>query len=150
VETAQTRFARTVRELLAPALREIGFRGSGQEYELPSDSHWAVLGIQRSRHSDRTKVIFTVNISVVKKSTWNEIREATREWKVPLGRMPSANANYSTLQWQDRLGALMPGTRGDKWWELGQDDDPAGVVNDVLAAIRDYGLPALRARIGTS
>jgi uncharacterized protein DUF4304 len=138
-----------VREILAPGLRDLGFKGSGAQYLLPSDDHWAGLGIQRWYTGDSTKVHFTINLSVVKKSAWNEIRDAGRTWKLPPGRRPSANAKYSTLQWQDRLGALMPGTQGDTWWDLGRDDDPATVAADVLAAIRDYGLPELRSRTGT-
>lgn len=147
METARERFGRMVREILAPGLRLLGFKGSGAQYLLPCEDRWVGLGIQRWYTGDSTKVRFTINLSIVKKSDWDQIREAQRMWKQPPGRRPSANAKYSKLQWQDRLGLLMP-SADDKWWDLGLNDYPAGVAADVLAAVRDYGLPELRARIG--
>jgi hypothetical protein len=35
---------RMLADRVAAALREMGFRGSGQNYFLPSDSHWQMLG----------------------------------------------------------------------------------------------------------
>ena len=59
METAQDRFKLLTRDMLAPALRALGFKGSGQHYVLPDKDHWAVLGIQRSYFSDRRTIRFT-------------------------------------------------------------------------------------------
>ena len=72
MERAPDRFARMVRDILAPGLRDLGFKGSAAQYLLPSEDHWVGLGIQRWYTGDSTKVHFTINLSVVKKTTWDE------------------------------------------------------------------------------
>jgi hypothetical protein len=51
-----------LRDEIAPELRAAGFKGSRQSFDLPSESHWAVLGFQKSAWSDRQRVTFTVNL----------------------------------------------------------------------------------------
>lgn len=48
-----------LRNNLAPALRALGFKGSGQIYTLPDEDCWALVGIQRSQFSDRYDLRFT-------------------------------------------------------------------------------------------
>src|SRR5947209_7169681 len=67
VESAQETFKRMMREQVAPQLRALGFKGSGQRFTLPSDSHWALLGFQRSAWGDSRKGKFTINLTVVSK-----------------------------------------------------------------------------------
>jgi len=47
------------------ALRRLGFKGSGQRYELPSDVTWATLGFQKSAYSDSLAARFTINVTVI-------------------------------------------------------------------------------------
>jgi hypothetical protein len=49
METAQNTFKRMMREQVAPKLRVLGFKGSGQKFVLASDSHWALLGSNARR-----------------------------------------------------------------------------------------------------
>jgi hypothetical protein len=63
--TAQVVFERMLREEVAPALRELGLRGSGQRFRLPSESHWALLAFQKSQWSDADEIRFTVNVMTV-------------------------------------------------------------------------------------
>src|SRR6266508_1633339 len=65
VATAQESFKQMLRDHVAPALREMGFRGSGQNFSLRSDSHWALLDFQKSQWSSEDKIAFTVNLPVV-------------------------------------------------------------------------------------
>ena len=64
VPTAQEAFVKMMKEEIAPALRRLGFKGSGQRYELPSPTHWALLGFQKSAYSDSPEVRFTVNVTI--------------------------------------------------------------------------------------
>ncbi len=41
-----------VKDLISPALRTMGFKGSGGRYQLPSEDQWALLGFQKSTFSD--------------------------------------------------------------------------------------------------
>ncbi len=132
-----------VRDRLAPALRAMGFRGSGQAYTLPSDTHWAMLGLQRDKWSDRNRLAFTVNVSVVSRSAWEQTRE-----RVPwVGVRPSANGVEPVdYELQVRIGDLCG--RGDYWWPVSADgSDEDSTLDDVLAVIEQYALPALRAAL---
>jgi hypothetical protein len=51
-----------------------------------------------------------------------------------------------TGYWHDRIGMVMPGGR-DTWWDIAAGKETAEVAGAVIDAIRDYGLPAMRARI---
>lgn len=70
---ARPRFER-LKTLIALCLRAIGFKGSGQNFRLPSDDHWAMLGSQKSTSSDATHVRFTANVLVVSRVAWDAAR----------------------------------------------------------------------------
>jgi hypothetical protein len=112
---------------------------------LPDEEAWILIGFQRSVHSDRSRIRFTINLTVARKATWEAMRSGTMDWKMPYPLRPAPNTRYGTQIWQRRIGRLLPREQ-DKWWELGPDTDPQRVAADVIAAIRDFGLPALRAK----
>ena len=127
---------------IAPALRELGFKGSGQSFTLPSVTHWALLGFQKSAWGDAREVQFTVNLTVVGKRAWEDAR-AERPY---LGARPAPNTGYGFPTWGERIGLLLPeGT--DLWWSVAADSSTVSVVEGVLAAIRDYALPEMRREI---
>jgi hypothetical protein len=131
-----------IRGDLAPALRALGFKGSGQVYTLPDAENWALVGIQRSQFSDRNDLRFTINLTVADKAMWAK-RRADHLW---LPERPSANTSYGGDIWQARIGQLMP-ERPDKWWRISPDTDVARLAAEFLAAIRDLALPAMRSRM---
>ncbi|MFC8730852.1 DUF4304 domain-containing protein [Luteimicrobium sp. NPDC057192] len=141
--TAQEHFRAILRDRVAPELRRLGLRGSGQAYTLPDDDHFAQIGIQKSDSSSREAVKFTMNLSVVPKAAWAELARE-QSWR---GARPSANQHASTPgAWQVRIGHLLP-PRVDQWWTVTRDADPRAVADVVVDAIRDYGLPAMRSAI---
>src|SRR5213080_565037 len=73
-ETAQTTFARLLRDVVAPALRAEGLRGSGMSYVLPDPVFWGIVGFQESMRSDADVVKFTVNLTATAKEDWDEWR----------------------------------------------------------------------------
>jgi hypothetical protein len=68
VSSAQETFRNLMKTLIAPGLRALGFKGSGQNYQLPSDDHWAMLGFQKSVSSDSETIRFTINVLVVSRA----------------------------------------------------------------------------------
>ena len=140
--TAQEAFTRMIKAEVAPALRRLGFKGSGQRYELPSKTHWAVVGFQRSTSSDAKHVKFTINATVVSREEW-ERASNEQPW---LGKRPSANAR-SSVGWEARIGGVMPNTGGDHWWSVTPGSVTEPVAGEVVGAVRDYLLPAMRARM---
>ena len=84
---------------------------------------------------------FTVNCTVVRKDTWAAAyagaavhrREAEAEVRAGVG-------------WCARLGAWMPDGQ-DLWWWLERDSDSRQIAEEVVAAIVQHALPAMRAEI---
>jgi hypothetical protein len=142
-----------MREQVAPPLREMGFRGSGQTFYLPSDSHWSLLGFQRSQWSDADRVAFTVNMTVVGRAVWES---AFAEYP-GLGEKPGANWSPAPIfrslwssggYWHRRIGELTGA--GETWWDVRASDDTARAADEVIAAIRDYAMPAMTSRMSTT
>ena len=137
--TAQETFSTMMRSRIAPALRKLGLKGSGQTFQLPSDECWALLGFQRSQWSDAGHAKFTVNVTVASREAWERAR-AQRSY---LNERPSPNTFYGTFVWQQRIGALMPGGE-DCWWNVRGGAETSAVASAVVDAIREYALPAMR------
>ncbi len=142
-DTAKDAYTSLMRDRIAPALHEEGFRGSGQVFTLPSESHFVLLGFLRRRVSDRQRVLFTVNVSAIDRDAW---MTATAE-KPALGERPDANTFYGTWAEQSRIGRLLPGAEGDKWWEVTPAASLDPLADDVLGALTSYALPWLRSHL---
>jgi hypothetical protein len=72
--TVQETYAAMMKERLAPRLRALRFKGSGQNYELGSDDYWTMLAFQKWAYSDRGRLRFTLNVLVVLRITWDAER----------------------------------------------------------------------------
>ena len=145
VASAQQIYSLMMKERVAPALRALGFKGSERAFTLPADGFIAQLGFQKSNHSDQLEVLVTANISAVSLAAWDEARE---RWP-HLPTRPSPNTAYGPFFWQQRVPNLLP-SRSPAWWRVSAHDEPGVVGDDIVGAVRDYALPALRLRIGAS
>jgi uncharacterized protein DUF4304 len=139
--TAQETFRGMLRDEIAPALRALGFKGSGANYHLPSDTHWALLGFQKSDVSSAAVVRFTVNLQVVSRSVWDDER-AEHPW---MPEQPTATTGWG-FAWWVRLGELAP-HGGEIWWDLRAGSDTSVLAGAVVWAIEDFGLPAMREQL---
>jgi hypothetical protein len=137
--TAQESFKTMMRDEIAPALRELGFKGSGQRFELPNQDFWALLGFQKSVWSDSAELRFTINVTVASRAAW----AAARKSRTYLPERPSANTYYGDFTWQARIGQLAP-TKADLWWTVKGGKSTRAVADEVVAAIRERALPALQ------
>lgn len=139
VKSAQDEFRGFLRDLVSPAMRSAGLRGSAGRYHLPSLSCFALVGFQKSEWSTGSAVTFTVNLKVVSREVWKLARE-NQSW---LPQTPASSTRYPVAEWSPRIGSLMPGGE-DHWWWLrpGQQLEP--LAAEVTGALTDYGLPALQ------
>ena len=135
--TAQERYRAMLRDQIAPALRQRGFKGSGTTYLLPDDTHWLQLGFQSSRWNDHEVVRFTVNLSAADKVDWEQLA-AARAYP----SRPRPGVLYPPEMPTRRLGTLAYGQ--DHWWQIPEKTDE--VAAEVLEAIDRAGLPWLRAK----
>lgn len=124
---------------LSPGFRVRGWSGSGGRYQLPSDSHWVLVGLQKSAYSDRDEVRFAVNPSVVSRSAWDEIAKRS-------GRQaaPSPNTHSGPQGRFERLGMLASPDNRDMWWTVSLRSDLTEVAGSVLTAFDQFGVPWLQ------
>lgn len=134
-----------MREQVAPRLRTLGFNGSGQRFTLQSDTHWALLGFQRSAWGTSSEGRFTINLTVVAKDVW----EASRASRPHGGPSPAPNAFEGMPAWEERIGMLTP-ERLDQWWTVRANEPTERVAAEVVRAIEDYALPEMRRQIAGS
>jgi hypothetical protein len=145
VDSAIETFRSMMWEGIAPELRRIGFKGSGQSFSLPSDENWVLLGFQKMMSSNSQAVRFTVNVTAFPKQAWAEERQA-RDF---LPERPSPNTWYGYNLWQRRIGHLLP-DRQDHWWLVTPGRSTESVAGEVLDAIHTYVLPAIEAQLGAA
>src|SRR4029453_2800772 len=131
-----------MREQIAPELRRMGFKGSGQSFTLPSKTHWVLLGFQKSMTSNAKAVRFTVNLTAASKQAWVHAR---RDHSY-LGEHPGANISYGDFAWQRRIGQLLPDGR-DTWWTVATRASVESVRVGGVNAIRPYALTAIEQQL---
>jgi len=141
VGTAQEGLRDLLRDLVAPALRAQGLKGTAGKYHLPDPNHFALVEWQRNTHSTSEELTFTVNLMVMKRSTW---KDRTADGKFRL-KVPVAGI-YGWGEWEERIGFLMPEHR-DIWWPVRAGEDSSEVGRSVVEALTRWGLPALRSHL---
>jgi hypothetical protein len=120
--TAQASFGRMMRDLIAPALRDLGFTGSwSRSFSYRSGDYEGTFWTQKSRHSTREEVIFWVHLGA---------------WHVPT----------DSVYWERQLHALIPGNRDQTQWTV-RACSPAESAEELLAVFRSYGWPAIQAAL---
>ncbi|EHR52450.1 hypothetical protein SacmaDRAFT_4262 [Saccharomonospora marina XMU15] len=138
---AQDRFARLVKSMWGPALRELGFTGSGRVWTLADPIDWAMLGFQTSTASTSDQAKFTINLLVVGKAAWDDAR-AQHPW---YSARPSPNT-IALHRYAQRSGPLICGA--DHWWHLAGDGSNEDEIRDeVLCALRAVIVPKLKAEL---
>ncbi|MCG8485348.1 MAG: DUF4304 domain-containing protein [Clostridia bacterium] len=141
MKTIQEEYKDILKEEIAPRLRAIGFKGSGQNYSIPSESHWAFVGFQKSMRSNSEQIIFTINIFVISKEKWAKTREISSH----LPEKPSSKTNLVT-GWSKRIGELLPKAE-DHWWTFDKKTEKDQLVSELLEAIEKYSLPQIKTQI---
>ena len=139
---ARQKVAAMLKERVAPALREMGFKGSGQNYHLPVPGHYALLGFQKMRFGTRHDVMFTINLLACSHDEWAALIEIRPQY----GDKPILGAHYEEPVWSRRIGFLMPDPH-DHWWQVLDDTDTDALADEVIGVLRGYGVPALRAHL---
>lgn len=140
---AQDIYKAMIKDTISPALRDLGFKGSGGRYSIDSDESWSLLGFQKSAYSDAAQIQFTINLAVVHRSAWNELRAEFPYFP----EKPTAQLGTGRVGHTQRIAFLKPGVTTDEWYSLVADSDPADIVEQVLHDVREYGLPWLQLKM---
>lgn len=142
-ETAQDTWDRLVRQHLRPTLRKMGWRGSGNRWEIPDEHSFGLLGLQKSRRSSREEISFTINLSVVSKESWEAWRSLRGEGERAL---PHPGIAYARSDWSSRIGRLLPDAR-DTWWSVTPETDVAILGEELLCHIAERAAPAIHEQL---
>ena len=141
-------FEEMLKTQIAPALRELGMRGSGQNFRLPNENggQHALLGFQKdSRDSvhavHRERDARRVGMAGGPRSARLAADHAHRRLDVPPRPGPPVV----------RAGGVVDGSAAhDHWWTIRAADDVPAVAAHVIAVVREAVLPQLRARLSGS
>jgi hypothetical protein len=123
--TAQDAYRLMLREHIAPALRELGFRRgpSSGAFRYETATHAAEVRFRKSRGSTRQEVSFWAN-------------------------MHTSDIKTEFVYWQRDLHSLANSLGELAWpWELSSGGPVEPVASEVLRVFRSYGWPAIQAAL---
>ncbi|MGN6681263.1 MAG: HEAT repeat domain-containing protein [Streptosporangiaceae bacterium] len=121
--TAHQVFTQMMRDSIAPALRELGFKGSvSRGFTYLSGDYSGGLWTQKSRHSTKEEVYFWVHLGAFHE--------------------PSGSGYWNTA-----LHALIPQNDSFSQWTIRADRSAEPVAQDLLEIIRNYGWLAIQAAV---
>jgi HEAT repeats len=121
--TARAAFERMMRELITPALHELGFTSDGTRwFNYRRGDYSGGLWTRKSRYSTRQEVQFWVNLG-------------------------AAHDPTASSYWDAQLDHLMPGGKHPSHWAVRADSPAEPVAADLLTAFRAYGWPAIQAAV---
>lgn len=126
---AQDRLRETLRDHVAPRLRQLGFKGSGTTFRRRVEDTWQVVNFQSSQWSDRTRVSLTINLGVGIDRLPNP---SGVPWK------PAGPLEYQ-CQFHARAGALARGGR-DYWWTVKPGTSPKRLAAKLIQPVEEHGL----------
>jgi hypothetical protein len=119
--TAQAAFDRLMRDLVAPALHDLGFTGKGPRwFAYRSGDYEATFSTQKSRYSTKEEVEFWVHLTAV--------------------HLPT-----KSVYWTMQLHALVPGSFSR--WTVRADSPAEPTAEHLLGVFRHYGWPAIQAAL---
>jgi hypothetical protein len=100
VTSAQDEFRGFLRDVVSPAMRSAGLKGSAGHYQLPSQACYALVGFQRSASSTASAVKFTMNLKAVSREAWELARAdmpSRRAMTRAIARLASGPAAITTI-----------------------------------------------------
>jgi len=120
-QTAQDAYRTVMRDRVAPALRQMGFKGSSGKFHMTQGDYRVRVDALKSRWNTKDEVEFTFDLGVA--------------------HIPSPKPNGV---WWQRLGHLLPGG-SNIWWKIDATTSPDEIADSVIRALKHYGWPAIEA-----
>jgi hypothetical protein len=132
-----------MRDDVAPRLRALGWKGSGRRFQLPDPENWIQLGFELSRRNTAAEAYFTLNVSVISRSTWT-VFQADRP---TLPSRPNPSVVYGRDLRPMRIGSLIYPDAGDDTWWCVTDRTPAKhvgwIANGIVDVVTRLAMPKI-------
>ncbi len=140
---AQDWFRFMVDTNLAPGLRALGFFGVGRRFRIEGSRHWGEVLVEQARSFTARAVRFTVHVGVISRDEWAEQLRVRPYY-------PAGEVTRTHMGWRAPIGELVTVAGypiGELWWELEVGRPFDSLSNEVLTAVREFALPAIRTRM---
>lgn len=140
---AQDWFRFMVDTNLAPGLRALGFFGVGRRFRIEGARHWGEVLVEQARSFTARAVRFTVHVGVISRDEWAEQLRVRPYY-------PAGEVTRTHMGWQAPIGELVTVSGhpiGELWWELEVGRPFDSLSNEVLTAVREFALPAIKTRM---
>ncbi|HEY0448163.1 DUF4304 domain-containing protein [Actinophytocola sp.] len=141
---AQDWFRFMVDTNLAPGLRALGFFGVGRRFRIEGHRHWGEVVVEQARSFTLRAVRFTVHVGVISRDEWAEQLRVRPYY--PAGEV----TRTQIMGWNSPIGELVTVAGhpiGELWWELEVGHPFESLAREVLTAVREFALPAMRDRM---
>lgn len=133
--TAQEALKTALRDILGPAARSHGYKGSAPNWRKSESGDWAIVNVQSSSWSSAEQLQCVVNLAFAP--------EPWLRWSAQrLGRAPKAVSESYGL-YRERLHPEGTPAGADGWWEVVDDASARTVVADMCAQLERAGWPVL-------
>ena len=135
--TAQSCLKAALRDVLGPAARSHGFKGSAPTWRRSNDAgDWALVNVQSSSLSTANRISCVINISVAP--------EPWLRWSaVKLGSGMPKTMTENLGMYRDRLHPDGTPTDRHGWWEITDEHSAHLAVDDMLHQLDVGGWPLL-------
>ena len=134
--TVQAALKAALRDVVGPAARAHGFKGSAPNWRRGNDlGDWAIVNVQSSRYSTRESLRCVINLSLAPEPwlAW------TAEQRGPLPKTLSESYGL----YRKRLLPTGTPVDVDGWWEVNEPDEAPGVAADMVRQLDEAGWPTL-------
>lgn len=135
--TAQEALKAALREILGPAARSRGYKGSTPNWRKCSTSgDWAIVNVQSSSFSSAERLTCVVNLAFSP--------EPWLRWQAQrLGNGMPKQVSESLGLYRERLHPDGTPAGSDGWWEVFDDDSARVAVADMCVRLERTGWPVL-------
>jgi hypothetical protein len=113
-----------------------GFARAKRSFWTQSENNVGIIDVRKSSKSTTDRATFTMNVGM-----WS-----ARIGRFVTGRLKSHPPGIDDCHWRERIGFLLP-AREDRWWTIGESDDPATVAGQLSPIFNDVAVPAVIAHL---
>ena len=136
--TAQIALKTALRDIVGPAAREQGFKGSAPTWRKSNaDGDWAVVNVQSSSSSSAAHLRCIINLAVAPAPwlAWERSR---------LGPGAPKSIDEAMGLFRDRLHPSGPAEGVGRWWDVYDEASARAVADDMVAQLTARAWPVLQ------